>query len=148
MNIHEMFDDLLVEFFVPGDPKAKGSMRSIPFQDKAGKLHVNTFNANKSVTAWERVTKLSALEVWGDRPPVQEAVQIDLMFTLRRPKTVKEKSRPLPIVKPDIDKLSRTLLDALSGIVFGDDAQVTGLTATKRYGSAGDPVGVTVRILR
>ena len=148
VNLDELFADTLVEFFVAGEPKAKGSMRSIPFQDKSGKLHVNTFHDTKSGTAWERVTKLEALESWGEKAPYKDAVRIDLTFTLRRPKTVSEKKRPMPIVKPDIDKLSRSVLDAISGVVFADDAQVTGLTAMKRYGSASEPTGVTVRILR
>ena len=148
MNLDELFLETLVEFFVAGEPKAKGSMRSIPFQDKAGKLHVNTFHDTKSGTAWERITKLAALESWGEKPAFKEAVRVDLTFTLRRPKTVSEKKRPQPIVKPDIDKLARSVLDAVTGVVFADDAQVTGLVATKRYGSDTEPVGVTVRILR
>ena len=35
---------------------------------------------------------------------------------------------------PDIDKLARCALDALTGIVFRDDAQIVDLHATKRYG--------------
>lgn len=148
MNLDELFLETLVEFFVAGEPKAKGSMRSIPFQDKAGKLHVNTFHDTKSGTAWERITKLAALESWGSRPTFKDAVRVDLTFTLKRPKTVSEKKRPQPIVKPDIDKLARSVLDAVTGVVFADDAQVTGLVATKRYGNDTEPTGVTVRILR
>ena len=139
---------ILVEFFVAGEPKAKGSMRSIPFQDKAGKLHVNTFHDTKSGTAWERVTKLAALESWEGNPAYDDAVRVELTFTLKRPKTVSVKKRPQPIVKPDIDKLSRSVLDAITGVIFSDDAQVTVLVATKRYGSAAEPTGVDVRILR
>ena len=67
---------------------------------------------------------------------------------MRRPKTVKVRKRPLPIVKPDLDKLVRSVLDALSGVVFADDAQVTGLLTVKRYEQAGVPVGVQVHVLR
>jgi Holliday junction resolvase RusA-like endonuclease len=36
---------------------------------------------------------------------------------------------------PDIDKLARAVLDALTGIVYEDDAQVASLVATKIYDS-------------
>ncbi len=35
---------------------------------------------------------------------------------------------------PDVDKLARCALDALSGVVIKDDAQVVELYARKRYG--------------
>ena len=37
-------------------------------------------------------------------------------------------------VMPDIDKLARCALDALTGIVFEDDAQVTELRLRKGFG--------------
>lgn len=35
--------------------------------------------------------------------------------------------------RPDIDKLARAILDALSGIIYEDDKQVIWLSAEKRY---------------
>ena len=36
--------------------------------------------------------------------------------------------------KPDIDNLVKAVLDGLNGIAFKDDAQISTLCATKRYG--------------
>lgn len=45
-------------------------------------------------------------------------------------------------VKPDIDKLTRAVLDALSGIVIRDDSRVVRLTASKDYGQPGASIEI------
>ena len=43
--------------------------------------------------------------------------------------------RPLPHVKPDLDKLIRAMNDSLTDArVWGDDGQVTTISARKIYG--------------
>lgn len=44
------------------------------------------------------------------------------------------KIRIHPAVKPDIDKLCRCIFDALTGVLYVDDGQVTDLYTKKRYG--------------
>ena len=46
----------------------------------------------------------------------------------------KEGALPIGRNIGDIDKLCRGVLDALTGVVFADDAQVVRLTAGKNYG--------------
>jgi len=41
---------------------------------------------------------------------------------------------PRHVGKPDIDKLCRAVLDALTGIAYADDSQVVALDASKVYG--------------
>lgn len=65
------------------------------------------------------------------QPPIDGAVQVELTFVLIKPKTVK---RIYPFVRPDLDKLCRAVLDALTGVAFKDDQQVTKLYAEKIYG--------------
>src|SRR5262249_8168156 len=47
---------------------------------------------------------------------------------------------------PDLDKIIRALGDALSRVVFADDAQVCELVAWKKYAAAGDVPHVDVRV--
>jgi Holliday junction resolvase RusA-like endonuclease len=64
-------------------------------------------------------------------------------FYLKKPK----RAITLPTVKPDIDKLCRAILDALtdSGAIFDDDSQVVQLVASKNYSTLAQPyVVITV----
>jgi crossover junction endodeoxyribonuclease RusA len=69
------------------------------------------------------------------------AVSIELRFGLRRPRShygargmvMPRHADAWPSVAPDIDKLVRAALDALTGVVFVDDGQVVELIATKAY---------------
>lgn len=81
---------------------------------------------------------------------------LELHFTVPRPTTHFRKGRstshlltsaaPLhPIVKPDALKLARAVEDALTGLVWHDDAQVVDLIVSERYGA---PEGVSVRVWR
>ena len=45
--------------------------------------------------------------------------------------------RVWPECRPDLNKLSRACLDALTGIVWRDDSQVVRLEAEKEYGVPG-----------
>lgn len=67
-------------------------------------------------------------------------VLIDLMFCMPKPKSVK---RLIPSTRPDLDKLIRAVLDALTGIAYIDDGQVVEITASKIYSNN---VGVKIGI--
>ena len=58
---------------------------------------------------------------------------------------VKDSAPAHPTVKPDVDKLSRSVLDALTGIVWVDDAQVVDKTVRKRYAET-DRMEVTIHL--
>lgn len=51
---------------------------------------------------------------------------------------------PEPWHKPDIDKLERALLDALTGLVYTDDAQVTTLVVEKTWAAWGEQPGTVL----
>jgi crossover junction endodeoxyribonuclease RusA len=75
--------------------------------------------------------------------PFFEPVLIALTFKLHRPlshygsgknaRLVKPSAPKHPAKVPDIDKLTRAVLDALTSIVWVDDSQVVRLTASKVY---------------
>jgi Holliday junction resolvase RusA-like endonuclease len=78
-------------------------------------------------------------------PPQTDAVAVDVTFALRRPASAKR--RPHPHTRPDLDKLLRSTLDALttSGVIL-DDARVVEITARKVYAPDGAPTGATITI--
>ena len=63
---------------------------------------------------------------------IEGPVRMSLDFYLSKGHTVK---RLLPTVPPDLDKLIRAVLDALTGIAYQDDAQVVELLTSKKYGA-------------
>jgi Holliday junction resolvase RusA-like endonuclease len=65
-------------------------------------------------------------------PAKSKPVIIQAAFSFERPKTVKREHHT---VKPNVDKLTRYLLNAItqSGLI-DDDAQVVAITAMKEYG--------------
>jgi Holliday junction resolvase RusA-like endonuclease len=91
----------------------------------------------------------------GDLPPREGALWVEVTFRLPRPKghMGKRGLRPsaprFPATRPDLDKLCRAVLDGLtSGGAYGDDAQVTVLTAEKVYASETRAPGCTIRVGR
>lgn len=76
------------------------------------------------------------------KAPIEGAISVTVLFNIPRPKSVTEKKRKYPCVKPDIDNYAKALLDALNGIAFKDDAQIIDLTLSKRYGEPGIAVEV------
>jgi len=113
-------------FFVVGDPRTKGS-KSL-YRMPNGRYRMVEAGGNK-LKKWMRSVEDRALHTF--KKPIEGAIRVDCCFQFKRPKSVK--NRPIPHVRPDLDKLLRAINDALTGVAFKDDAQVTKIVATKRY---------------
>jgi crossover junction endodeoxyribonuclease RusA len=117
---------ITVCFFVDGIPIPKGSTRSFVVAGRAV-----TTAANKKTKPWEIAIRSAAQANF--YCPSAAPVEVEVEFILPRPKSVSSETRPLPTVKPDLDKLLRCVLDALTGVAYVDDAQVTRVAARKAY---------------
>lgn len=124
-----------IRMFAPGKPETKGSTRGFV----VGKRAILT-NANPRTKQWEKNVRVVAEFAMGDDPPTRDAVWVTLRFQLVKPKTSKRK---WPSVKPDVDKYIRSILDAMTGVVYVDDCQVVVVAASKVYD--GDP-GVVIDV--
>lgn len=155
-------------FFVAGDPVPKGSKKGFIFvQGPKGKRVVvqmtpaiaaavgSPWTARPIVAestdgrekTWARAVKVVASANVPPGGPISGAVRLSLRFFLSRPKSVSEKSRPYPIVKPDRDKLERNVGDALTGIIYTDDCVVIGGEVTKHYADGdGERPGVEITV--
>jgi Holliday junction resolvase RusA-like endonuclease len=80
----------------------------------------------------------------GEQLPIArpDALRVEAFFYFDRPKS-KSKSLYHKTTKPDIDKLARSLMDGMTGVVFEDDSQVSQCWVSKFFGS---PSRVEVRI--
>lgn len=127
-----------VRFAVHGIPAPKGSMKGFVV---AGRARLT--NDNPLTRTWEQRVAAVAQEHSIGRT-LRGPVAVHLAFSLPLPASAPKRRRIWPIGRrQDVDKLSRSTLDALTGPIIGDDGQVTSLHATKDYG---DPPGVLVHV--
>ena len=99
-------------------------------------------DSNKKAKPWKvEVAKQAMRQV---KAPLEGAISVTVYFNLKRPAFhfnskgfVKESAPTRPIVKPDATKLWRPVEDALTGILWKDDAQVCAQLVIKQYGLDG-----------
>jgi len=113
---------------------------------RAGEAGMRHSNA-KWLTPWRSSVAAAAALAMDEREALIGPVRLELAFRVQRPHghygtgRNADKLRPsapaVPITNPDLDKLVRAVLDALTGIVYRDDAQVVELEVVKRYGPPG-----------
>lgn len=140
-----------VTFIAYGNPIPKGSAKGFavpmkrdgePVVDDAGqrKYRAVVTHDNPNTKEWERTVRTAAQHGRGSgRFFRTEPVEIRICFGLSRPASVSTKKRPLPTVRPDLDKLVRAIQDAVSGVIYADDAQVVSIRAWKKYVESGPP---------
>lgn len=132
-----------VDFFAAGEPKPKGSTRAFVVRRATGKLGAATTSANPEERDWRAVVAHEARLAMAGRVPFNVPVAMTLVFVMVRPgahfgtgrnEMVLRPSAPVaPMTKPDLDKLVRSVKDALTGVVYQDDARVVQVLARKVY---------------
>jgi crossover junction endodeoxyribonuclease RusA len=119
----------MIKFTVLGEPIPQGSMKA--FLPKNGKFPIVTAD-NKKTKPWRQQIAGQCFAIMPDSGLTRETpVQIEIHFYFPRPKSSKAVSKT---TKPDVDKLARAVLDALTGVAFEDDSQVVRLIASKEFG--------------
>jgi crossover junction endodeoxyribonuclease RusA len=132
----------VIQFDALGLPVPKGSLKA--FTPKGWTRPVLT-STSVGLKDWAAVVRYQAQSVApGTLYP--DGVAVWLAFRLPRPKALPKAKLTPHTKKPDLDKLIRAVLDALSGVLFTDDSQVVQLTCSKRYAALGEAPGVAVRL--
>ena len=125
-----------IEFFVPGAPVGKGRPRAV--RRGAG---VAMFTPG-GTAIYESMVALVAQQAMAaaGAAPMAGALSVSLDVGMAIPLSWSKKKRAaaaageiFPTAKPDIDNVSKAILDACNGIVFGDDSQVVELVVVKCY---------------
>ena len=142
-----------VQFFVRGTPRPKGSKKAFVVKDKkTGKPRaVLAESAGEALKAWSNAVGAEA-RAHAPSKPLSGPVCVEVAFHLPRPKRHYTASGALRgdapawhAKRPDIDKLARGVLDALTGVLFEDDAQVASFLAKAVYATNG-PAGCELRV--
>lgn len=132
--------------FVPGIPQQKGNI----IRGKWGGHH----DTNKKLRPWMQQVVTTITEAdWS--PILHGPVTVEIDFAFPRPKAHYGSGRNIDRLKatapfwhtkhPDLDKLIRSILDALTeaGVVT-DDGQVCRVLATKRYTTTDERPGALI----
>jgi Holliday junction resolvase RusA-like endonuclease len=151
------FDWIRIE--VSGIAQTAGSKRAF-VNPKTGRATITEAAQSREVEqrkkAWrEQIVHEAREAMRGDlwRGPVM----MQIVFGLPRPKhhfgtgrnagQVKASAPPYPDGKPDVDKLSRAIMDALKGVVYDDDARVICKTVSKQFDRAARTVIFVRRVV-
>jgi Holliday junction resolvase RusA-like endonuclease len=115
---------------VPGLPAPKGSRKSF-VNPRTGRIV--SLDACERTKPYQEAVALAVREAMQGAPPLEGPISLTVTFLLPLPKRA---SRKLPCVRPDVDKLLRSVLDGMtSGGAYQDDGQVTDVSVEKRYAS-------------
>jgi Holliday junction resolvase RusA-like endonuclease len=147
----------VISFTVLGIARPGGSKKSLvpinrhtgqPFRRPGGGIVASTVDANPKVKDWQRVVadRAAELELGAllDGP-----LALTLTFYRPRPKGhsgrrgLRSSAPRYPIGRPDLLKLARAVEDALTGVVWRDDAQIV---AERLFKDWGEPARVCVEI--
>lgn len=127
-------------FTVTGDPIPQGSKTLLAHRAvvESGAARLKPWRESIRAAAHQAMTP--------DWRPLDGPIAITLDFTLRSPKT-RPRWRRYPDGRPDLDKLIRAVLDALTSIgAWCDDAQVVRIIATKNYPTDWEPPHLNVEL--
>lgn len=124
--------------WVPLHPKTKQ-----PYRRPDGGIVVSTVDANPNSKPWkELVARVVSQKYKG--PLLSGALMVTFCFYRPRPEghygktglNKKGRETPFPITRPDVLKLTRGVEDALTGVVWTDDAVIVRELLSKDWGEA------------
>ena len=140
---------MTVKFTVYGRPAQQGSKSAFLHR---GRVVLVESNHQRKVEWRQAVANVALAEMVG-RELLTGPVQLEVVFRFKRPRSHYRTGKHANVLKgsapmfhaqtPDLDKLVRNVGDALSGIVYKDDSQISVLVAEKRWSEI-DGADVTV----
>lgn len=127
-----------VTFTVVGDPATKGSARAVN-DKRTGKARLLASASSKNARdqkAWATAVGWAARAAVRD--PITGPVMIKVLFRIATNDAKRSGAHHAINGRMDLDKLLRCTLDALTGIAFQDDGQISQVIAAKRW-TTGEP---------
>ena len=117
-------------FTIKVEPVAKARAKTVM---RGGRVW--SYTPSKTKAAQDEIAMLIKSQI-AESYPEHTPLILSVTFYRTRPAYV-SKSDLVPVRKPDLDNLIKTVSDALNGIAFPDDAQITTLHASKRWAENG-----------
>jgi Holliday junction resolvase RusA-like endonuclease len=141
-----------IVFEILGRAQTAGSKRAFPFKRHDGSLGVRVSDDNPRSGDWKANVGWAASAA----RPIGQALldgplSVEFVFEIPRPqghfgkRGLLSSAPACPTVRPDLLKLARSVEDAITGIIWNDDAQIVREVLVKKYG---EQARLTVRIER
>ncbi len=141
-------------FEVIGHPEPQGSFKPI-ISATTGRAMLKSSNETV-LRRWRKLvaeTARAKLPPWLAEP-LDQPVYVSLIFVRERSPndylvdghTLRKGAPRFPDTKPDVDKLERAMLDALTGVAFVNDSRVVSCVALKRFADLGEAERVIVEV--
>lgn len=141
-----------IQFTVNARPEPQGSSKGFVLPGKNGaRPRAIITSANPKLKPYRQElthTAMALLDSLGIQVPFagkHVPVSVKMDFYLEKPASVAKKRDRL-VVKPDLSKLIRSTEDALTGILYADDAQIVAGWFGKHYGTP-ERVEIMVQLL-
>lgn len=140
----------MISFFVPGVPAAQGSKKFMGVHGGRGIM----IESSKAVTPWR-----AAVAKLAPRPDelLTGPVLLVVNFTFPRPKShyrtgykahlLRDNAPRFHHQRPDLEKLTRAICDALTNVIWRDDSQVAIQHVAKEWAASTPGAGIEVHEL-
>lgn len=139
----------MIRFVVPWEPVAQPRQRHAIRGKGARQFIANYTPANHPVNAFKQACQLTAKTAMCG-PLLDGPIRLNVLAVFSRPSSMIWKKREMPRVrkttKPDFDNVAKALCDALTGIVWKDDAQIASATIEKAIASGNEQPHCVVEI--
>lgn len=123
----------MIEFTVFSKPEPQGSSKA--FMPKGARFPIVTSD-NPALKGYRQQIAIEAMSMMRESGQFlierKSPLKLTVSFYVARPASKSKKA--YPVCRPDLDKLCRAIGDALTGICYEDDSQITKLEAEKIYG--------------
>lgn len=133
---------------VYGDPATQGNKKFMGIKAGRGVM----IESSKGLKPWREAVIWAAREALAHSAKLLGSVAVEITFTLKKPAYAPKKRTSYPDRKPDLDKLTRAVFDALttSGVIE-DDARIVECVARKVFPNEHihslDVPGAVIRLL-
>lgn len=135
----------LLDIFVAGAPQTKGNLTGF----RMGTRIKLTEKSGADQRLWAALVHDEAVKAWraaGRAGPTTTAVSVRTDFVMPRRKSAPKRRTDPHIRKPDGDKITRSVWDAMTHVVYADDAQIVEWSGSKREAEIGETPGARIRV--
>jgi Holliday junction resolvase RusA-like endonuclease len=144
-----------ITFTVHGKPAQMGSKKAVR-NKKTKRTYIVDMN-DKNKKTWAALVKIAARQAMQGRKPFDGPVMVTVMFYIARTRSHYGTGKNVHVLRddapkmwhaqtPDKDKLMRCLGDAMTGIVYVDDKQIT-MTIERKLWCDAEAEGAYVQVM-